>query len=265
MIYKMPKYSFRKKVGRVVRKVARAGVRYAKRRYVNRKGGLRLGKIAKDVAMVKRLINVEKKRRGDSWTGVVGQVNGTGGGAVMIDITCNVAQGLTASTRTGNSIKMTGLYLQGQFIQQSNANDSNKFSVEIWCHKNKEVAMSLASTGQEIYNVSPFSGQMDLVSRRNQDFFSDYVCLRKKMVYVKGDTYTSNVIRNANFNLGMKLNRHIRWDDAGNLINGQYFLIIRAQNGNASGTTASTANIAHVGINTGYTYGLNLIQYYVDN
>lgn len=264
-MYKMPKYSFRKKVGRVVRRVAKAGVRYAKRRYVNKQGNLRLGKIAKDVAMVKRLINVEKKRRGDQWTGVVGQVNGAGSGAVMIDITCNVSQGLTASTRTGNSIKLTGLYMQGQFIQQTNAQDSNKFSVEIWAHKNKEVTMSLSSTGQELYNVSPFSGQMDLVSRRNQDYYSDYVCLGKRMVYIKGDTYATNVIRNANFNMGLKLNRHIRWDDAGTLINGQYFLVIRAQNGNASATTTSTANIPHTGVSTGYTYGINLIQYYVDN
>lgn len=261
----MPKLGFRKRAGRVVRRVVRKGVKYAKKRYINKAGNFRLGRLVKDVAMVKKLINVEKKRYNSSTSGVVGQVNGAGGGAVMLDITPTIAQGTNASQRTGNSVKMTGLYIQGQFIQQSSALDSNRFSIELWCHKNKEVPMSLGSTGAEIYGASPFSGQIDMVSRRNQDYFSDYVCLRKRTAYVRGDTNNTNIFKNTTFNMGVKLQRHLRWDDAGNLINGQYFLIIRAQSGNCSSSTASTADIAHKGTNTGYTYGLNISQYYVDN
>lgn len=262
----MPKYGFRKRVGRVVRRVVRKGVKYAKKRYVSKKGNFKLGRLAKDVAMVKKLINVEKKRANTQFSGVVGQVNGAGGGAVIIDLTPALVQGDNASNRNGNSVKITGVHINGQFIQQSSAIDRQVFSVEIWCHKTKEVPMSLASTGAEIYANSPFSNQIDLVSRRNQDYYSDYVCLRKRRVFIAGDTYSAtNIFRNNTFNLGMKLNRHLRWNDAGTLINGQYFMIIRAQSGNCSTTTASTANVAHQGINTGYTYALDCMHYYVDN
>jgi len=262
----MPKYGFRKRVGRVVRRVVRKGVKYAKKRYVSKKGNLRLGKIVRDVAMVKKLINVEKKRFSSNYTGVLGQVNGAGGGAVMLDITPFITKGNDANQRNGNSIKMTGLYIQGQFLQQSAAIDRNTVSVELWCHKNKEVGMSLASTGNEIYTNSPFSNQIDFVSRRNQDYFSDYVCLRKKMVRVTADTFSgTNIVRNATFSFPIKLNRHLRWSDSNVLINGQIFLIMRCQSGNASASTGSTANIPHQGINTGLTYALDQITYYVDN
>lgn len=262
----MVKYSFRQRAGRVVKKVIRKGYKMAKKRYINKKGNFRLSRLAKDVAMVKRVINVEKKRNASAYTGVVGQVNGAGGGAAMIDITPTISQGVAVNERTGNSVKLTGCYIQGQFLQQGNTLDSNKFSVEIWCHKNKEVPMSLASTGTEIYNPSPFSGQIDLVSQRSQDYFSDYVCIKKQLVYVKGDQYsTTNIVRNATFNMPVKLNRHLRWNNSGTLIQGQLFMIIRAQNGNCSLTTASTANIAHQGVATGYSYGINSIFYNVDN
>lgn len=261
----MPKLGFRQRAGRAVRRVVRRGVKYAKKRYVSKKGNFRLGRLVKDVAMVKKLVNVEKKRIGNSFTGTCGQVNGAGGGAAMLDVTPAIIQGLNASQRTGNSVKITGLYIQGQFIQQSSAYDRNVISVELWCHKAKEVVMSLSSTGNEIYNASPFSLQMDMVSRRNQDYFSDYICLRKKRIFIHADTANTNVFRNNTFNLGVKLNRHLRWNDAGTLINGQYFLVIRCQSGNCSTSTASTANIAHIGINTGLSYGLSLIHYYVDN
>lgn len=256
---------FRARAGRFIKRAAKYGVKYAKKRYVNKRGNFKLGRLVKDVAMVKKLINVERKRIYGTYNGNVGQVNGGGGGANMFDITPNISQGNSASQRNGNSVKVTGVYIQGQFLQQVNALDRNRFSVEVWCHKTKEVPMSLASTGAEIYNESPFSNQMDLISRRNQDYFSDYVCLRKKMVYMPGDKYATNIIKNQTFNLGLKLNRHLRWNDSGTLINGQYFVIIRAQSGNASSTTASTANIAHQGISTGCSVNLSVATYYVDN
>lgn len=263
----MPKYGFRKRVGRVVRRVVRKGVKYAKKRYVNKKGNLRLNRLVKDVAMVKKLINVEKKRYTQTYTyDFLGQVNGAGGGAYIADLTPLIAQGTGASQRTGNSVKMTGMYLQGQLIQQQSAIDSNIVSVEVWFHKTKEVTMSLSSTGNEIYNNSPFSNQIDMISRRNQDYFSDYVCIRKKRVVVRADTYSAtNILRNATFGMGLKLNRHLRWNDAGTLINGQLFLLVRCQSGNGSSTTASTANIPHQGINTGLKFSLDQITYYVDN
>lgn len=263
----MPKYGFRKRVGRVVRRVARKGVKYAKKRYVSKKGKFRLGRLVKDVAMVKKLINVEKKRYTQTYTyDFLGQVNGAGGGAYITDLTPLIAQGTGASQRTGNSVKMTGMYLQGQLIQQSGALDSNVVSVEVWFHKTREVAMSLSSTGNEIYNNSPFSNQIDMVSRRNQDYFSDYVCIRKKRVIVRADTYSAtNILRNATFGMGLKLNRHLRWNDAGTLVNGQLFLLVRCQSGNGSSTTASTANIPHQGTNTGLKLSLDQITYYVDN
>lgn len=263
----MPKLGFRKRAGRVVRRVVRKGLKYAKKRYVSKRGNFRLGRLAKDVAMVKKLINVEKKRYTQTYLyDFLGQVNGNGGGAYMADLTPSLVQGNSASQRNGNSVKMTGIYLQGQLIQQGSAIDSNIVSVEVWCHKTKEVPMSLSSTGNEIYNNSPFSGQIDMISRRNQDYFSDYVCLRKKRVIVRADTYSAtNILRNATFSMGLKLNRHLRWNDAGTLINGQLFLLVRCQSGNGSSTTASTANIPHQGVNTGLKFSLDQITYYVDN
>lgn len=250
----------------LLRRLTATAGRVLKKRYAPR-GTLRVGRIARDVAMLKSLVNVEKKRYTQTYTyDFLGQVNGAGGGAYIADLTPLIAQGTGASQRTGNSVKMTGCYFQGQIIQQSSAIDSNIVSIEVWFHKTREVPMSLSSTGNEIYQNSPFSNQIDIISRRNQDYFSDYVCLRKKRVVVRADTYSAtNILRNATFNLGMKMNRHLRWNDAGTLVNGQFFLLVRCQSGNGSSTTASTANIPHQGTNTGLKFALDQITYYVDN
>lgn len=255
------------RVGKVVRKYAKKGLKMVKRRYVGKSGKFRLGKLVKDVQMIKSVVNVEKKRYTAQYTyDFLGQVNGAGGGAYITDLTPLIAQGTGSSQRTGNSVKMTGMYLQGQIIQQSSAIDSNVVSVEVWFHKTREVVMSLSSTGNEIYQNSPFSNQIDIISRRNQDYFSDYVCIKKQRVIVRADTYSAtNILRNATFNMGLKLNRHLRWNDAGTLINGQLFLLVRCQSGNGSSTTASTANIPHQGINTGLKFALDQITYYTDN
>lgn len=249
----------------VLRRLVATAGRAIKKRYVGRKG-LKVGRIAKDVMMLKRLVNVEKKRAISTYSGTVGQVNGAGGGAAIFDITPALTQGDTAGSRNGNVVKVVSMYMQGQFIQQSATLDGCRISIEIWCHKAREVPMSLSSTGAEIYVPSPFSGQIDLVSRRNQDYFSDYVCLRKVAVWVPNDTYgASNQFKNKTFNIGVKLQRHLRWSDAGTLINGQMFLIMRCQHGNASASTASTANVAHQGVNTGWKYDLQNTVYFVDN
>lgn len=253
-------YVKRKPMGRrPVRKVARKRPVYRKKRGVST--------LAKRVNQLVYQMKPEKKQITYLTEDSVGQVDGNNQGALMLDITPTPQQGTAISQRIGQSIKLTGMFFQGQLIQQASTTDTGYVVIEIWKHKSKEVVIN-ASSLNEIYSNNPFSTTVDLSSRRNQNFFSDYVCLRRTKIYVPQDMF-NNSTRCKNWTLPVKFkNGHtVRFDNLNNVINGQLLMIVRSSSGNKSPVTASTisANIPFTAINTGWKYLHSVQNYYTDS
>lgn len=115
----------------------RKGVRIAgqafKKRYISNNKKLKLGKIIKDVSVVKRMLNAEKKMNALSVNGqLIGQVSGNISGMYYADITPTPPNGTGGSEKTGRSIKMCSWHAQMQLIQQSNAIGRQNFKIEIY-------------------------------------------------------------------------------------------------------------------------------------
>ena len=103
-------------------KQIKRGVAFAKKRYTT-KGKANVGAIVKDVMMLKRMINVEKKRVDNSLLvpASFGASAGAGvSGYYATIITPSIAQGLTGATRNGNSLKITSACIDLFFGQSVN-------------------------------------------------------------------------------------------------------------------------------------------------
>lgn len=118
--------NFKAKARKYVKKQVRRAGKAIKKRYVAKGGNLKVGQIAKDVMMLKRLVNAEKKRTTLGSTSFeaahfTGQVNGNSSGHRIVDISPSaINQGNGYNERNGNSIKLHSLVIKGQFIQMTN-------------------------------------------------------------------------------------------------------------------------------------------------
>ena len=92
-----------------------------------------LTKLAKDINMVKAMVNAEKKRVVLSNNNqAVGQVaNATGSGHFLLDITPNPTQGTGFSNKTGSSIKLHSSHFDFQLFGQTNNVSGIKVKVYI--------------------------------------------------------------------------------------------------------------------------------------
>lgn len=257
------------------KKVARKVGRAVRKRYYG-KGKLNVARIAKDVQMVKNLINVEKKRLEVANTigtpVTLGQVNGNTSGAQIIDITPLITAGTGNDSRTGNVVKMTSFYHRFQIGQQGNNTKQGRIIIEYWKVKGNNLPATSA-TLEKLFNNNVFmtggvgGSYIDYQSSRNPDYFSDFIPIAKKVVYMKADS-TSGDLVNQTFAIAKKFNHHIRYDPGTtNVISGQILMTIRCDVGNRSTTTAytDTGAVIEGAISSGYTLQYNYIYYYVDN
>jgi len=257
--------TFRKKTTRYVKKQVKRAGKYLKKRYVKPRGGLRAGRLYKDVMLIKSLINVEKKSKEDAYSREVSQVAVNATGADIFDITPTISQDNTASGRNGNSVKITGAYIQGQIYQQTNTHDACKIIMEIWKPRVREVVMSLGSTALQLYNDNVFSSVIDANSSRNQFYFKDYILVARRVINMPADAYSAQVGRHKNFTVPLKLNYHQRYDQSGSLMDGQMFVFLRADSGNKGATASTLPNIPHTAAQTGFRFLLNAKWYWTDN
>jgi len=268
-----------------IKKTIRAGKRFVKKRYnigKGKKGGLNVARIAKDAAMIVRTLNAEKKiwaiAAGNQLsTGqAVGQVNGNNSGTRCYDITPLLEQGVTATTRNGDSVKFTSAYFQFMVSQQTANVIANKLSIELW-HYNGGSPISEADFLAALYQPTVFSSVTDFQSARNIDRLGDMRMIRKMVVRLEGDT-TNNALNVRYVNMPIKFNKgkghHIRYTGATitnnplvDIVNGrsQLFLVYRAESGNRSTATASTLNVPITAINTGLFVQASYTMYFYDN
>lgn len=130
-------------------------------------GNPKLVQIAKDVSMLKSLVNVEKKFLDVSTSGTTLASGVTGN----VDLLSGCGQGDTVSSRDGLSIKYVSFYIEG-FVQ---LNGSTQDEVKVSLILDKQVNASLPTYGQ-IFDLSVVTGSIAL---RNFTTVDRFVVLRQ--------------------------------------------------------------------------------------
>lgn len=251
----------------------RAGRKAVKKRYTTKKGGYRIGQITKDIAYLKGVLNPEKKNYtlNNTSNQAVGCFNGNASGHYCIDISPTPTQGSTETTRNGNSIKLHSSYLQLQVRQQSAAIQPIKFKVVILAFKG--IPYSSASTYPTVFlNPNPFLNGFnvyDFNSTVEQSFLPNSRIVYEKTFYLAPNNIsTQTMIKDVKIPLRYR-NHHIKYlsDGSTSVTHGALYMMILADNGNCSSSTATTGqtNAVYTAINTGMLVNYNIIHYYYDN
>lgn len=254
--------AFKKFVKKAVKKARRkVGQAITKRYYGNKR--LNIGQIAKDVAVVKKLMNVEKKRWILSVSNVaVGQVLGNLSGYYQTDLTPFPASGSGYNQRDGSSLKVVSYHMQMQFITQSAAVGRTNYRIMII----ETLAGTFNPVSAYLDNTFVSGSIVDYNSQINPDQFGRYKIIQSKRVSIEPDSVTGQTAYRT-MSLGKKHQVYIRFSlDTTTVTNKRLYMLILADNGNASTTTASTlTGIPSTAINTGATVSFNWTAYYVDN
>jgi len=247
--------AFKKYAKRVVRRVARKVYGAAKKRYV-KKGMPNVKNIYKDVAMLKHLVNVEKKRFDVTLSNTVGvaQVAGAGvSGAYATIITPFPLEGVTQSTRIGNSLKITSACIDLQFTQQASTVNRLKCRWYIVCRPDNGFNYTASTSLTQFLEVNPFSTVNDYFSSRDPEYFTAMKVIKQGQVTLHTDSVTSSR-SNMQVKIPLKLNHHLKFNtDATNITTkNQFYLFVTASDGD-------------VLTNTGAALLYNCRWYFTDN
>lgn len=240
-----------------------------KKRYIKKTG---LKQLARDVAMVKSMINAEKKRYTlvNYTPTLIGQCSGNTTAHYTLDITPIPSQNNTFTGRSGSSIKLHAMCMKFQFYQQSATVTPVRLKWYIMKPKGQVVTTAITTSwfnsNQWIQSASSVS-IYDTHSQFNPDYFGSYNIVRQGKFMLPLDNLSGQTtIKDLTIRLKFK-NHHVRYyGDTTSVVDGQLLLIIFADTGNCSTTTASTLSpIINTAINTGASFVSDIRSYYYDN
>lgn len=250
----MGKFFFKKAVKKTAKKTS------SKKKTSNNSLSKKVNLLMKDYK------GVEKKWTTISPTTIsVGQCNINADAYYWADISPIVSEGVTVSTRVGNAIKMISFQMRIQIRQMANLGTSAKYVLEIFTPKNDYV--SSASIGS-LFKADTITGLVDYHALRNPDYYSEYIRIYKKILYLKADSYSSqpNLMSDYQINHKFKTPMTLKYaGDGTTVIHGQLFMVIRASTGNINGSTASTiAQIGNTNALTGAYVDMMTKIFYID-
>lgn len=264
-----------------LRKVAKRAGREIKRAYKKRymKKGMTAvsstAKLVKDVMYLKSVLNPEKKKFSGSITDQqVGQCIGNNNGWFNWDITPSPSQNVTSSGRTGNSIKLHSTHIKYQFQAQS-ASGGSPIKFRIIIGKTIGPPVNINTIPSNMFNPTTFvtlggvnAGIIDYNSDRREDTYKQYVVLRSKVVYLRPNNHTGQVM-NVTGHFGLKYkSHHVKFNNDANvnISDGQLFALFVADNGNASTSVASTlVGTNATAVSTGALLQLDISHWFYDN
>lgn len=260
--------TFRRGVKRVARKVGKT----IKGRYFKGKGYRkpRVGNIVRDVLLLKKMVNAEKKRLLGNWSGVVGQVAGaTGSGHLLLDITPNPGQGVGYNQKSGSSIKWHSSHYDFQITAM--ANNLNGMRLKFQLIKIVGQAQGSVPTAilDKFVNSNRFitgGSVYDINCDRNPDYFKNFKVLKTMYCSLKNDDM-SGELQVRRIKMGKMFGHHVRNDlNSATITEGQIILMITADKGNSDLTVASTlSGVPITGAQTGCFVACEYTHYYYDN
>jgi len=259
----MPLRKYAKRIGRKV-------VRAAKSRYFKGKGYRRpnLTTMVRDVALLKRSLNVEKKHIQSSITSNVniGQCNvNADTGQAIYDITPLIVQGVGYSNMTGNSVKLVSMALKGQLKQMSGCQHPMRVKMVIFKSLGVPQTATAIQSGNLLFDINPLTSCTDFNSERNVNYFRDYSVIKTKYLYLQPDPVSGELMI-TNFSHIMKLSHHLKWNqNTTTLTDGQILVGFFSDSGNSGATASTLPNVPIKAINSGATIQFFTKFYFVDN
>lgn len=244
----------------------------AKKRYIRKGGAIKVGKIAKDVMTLKKMINAEKKHiTTDIENATVGQVNINASGHYIIDVSPAPIQGTGVNNRTGQSIKHHSSYYVFQFKRQVGQAILSALRIKIqFVYVVGQPYGTITNALGPFLKPNPFidgTSVYDLQSERRPEYFTDFKVLRTKYVYFQQNDQSSQaIIKTVKVGLKMPNNFHVKWQ--GNTTTqtiGQVFMLITAEHGNCGGTNSTLDDITISQLYTGVDFDWYSTHYYYDN
>lgn len=185
------------RVRKYVKKQYNRAKTFLKKRY-GTSGGL--GRVVKDVAYLKSLVNVEHK-----WADRLDIPVNCWSASPYLAKLSDIDQGTTAASRTGNSIKVSSLHMRGLY-QVRNGSTTGRCTVRCIVFMDKEPVSGTALTWDK------------LLDNTDVKSFKKFESWAGKRFHLMMDR-TYNLDGNANkdrydFNYYFKVNKHLRWNAA---------------------------------------------------
>jgi hypothetical protein len=241
------------------------------------KGGFKFAKLAADLEMVKSRLNVEKKDiRSDVITSQVGQVNYNSEGALLVDMTQSINQGISETQRIGNSVKVTGMSIPIQFSGDVNCLSARKVRITMLKVKTADNGVTQSEAFEKVWEVNPLTNVRDYNAPRayrnsNTDGISvvrSMTCYLPPAQLDNGSLGSDEIERSQKtLTMNLKLNDIWRYNtDADIYPSGlKYYLVFQCDNGNRHPTLVSTQDIPIKSINSGLQVRVCQRTWFVDN
>lgn len=234
---------FTKKAGAAVVRGSYLAAKGLRKRYVNKRQP-KMVNIIKDLAMLKHLVNVEKKRYDLTVASpqAVGQFAGGSSGAYAAIITPPIAEGITGGTRNGLSLKLVSMVMDIKFEQQTSCLNDVKYRWFIVCRPDNGSGVTAATAITQFLEPNTFSGVIDYWANRDAEYFSSFRVIKQGVVDLKQDAITTgnSIIQKK---VPLKLNHHLKFntDAATASTRNQFYLFITASGGES--VTALTGGL----------------------
>lgn len=151
---------------KTLRKAAKSAGRAIRKRYVSSKGGLKLARIAKDVAIVKSMVNAEK----EIYTALSLTSQNVDLSTPYFEPITNVAEGTAHGQRDGESVKLHGFRWNTRFSQQNSV--VNPLYVKMWLVK--YIGPRGSTPAVSTFLKPDFDGNYSTMSERNEDHYRSY-------------------------------------------------------------------------------------------
>lgn len=247
-----------KKFGRKVKKVARKVRGKAIKRYFNKGYKPKIGQMASDIARLQKMVNAEKKvidvNPASGNFALYGNAGATLDGAYCVDVTPAIAQGVTRSTRNGNSVRLHTACMDIRIDQGATAGSNFTYVAYLVRRMDAQVALTATQVKDQIWEVNPFTSIRDLNSNRDPESgLQGYKMIKTFRGSFPVDAL-SGVDQFRHHKIPLKLGFHLRYNnDASTKVEqNQLCLIMFASIGNT--TTTNTLNAR-----------CNIRYYYYDN
>ncbi len=214
----------------------------------------KMANVYKDVAMLKALVNVEKKRALVSAANIKVARYDTAGintGAQILDITPVITQGDAGNQRNGNSLKLQSLFMDLWVEQQSATVNNLSLNVKVIC-----VPEDSSTSGDpltQFYQPNLFTNVIDSGSNRDPEYFTRFKVIKNLTVNIKEDNLAGGNY-NRQLKVPLKLGTHLKYntDASTTSTKNRYFMICTCDQG---------ANVSNSGVSINY----GITYFYTDN
>ena len=236
-------------MAKYVKKILRKAGRAIKKRYFKGKGYSRpkIGRMAKDIAIVKQMVNSEKEIYSQNISTNVGSV----AGEQYFQPITNIVEGTGHGQRNGESVKLHGFRWNMRALQMTSRVNMGRVTAYLIKYIGPRGTTPAIST----FLKPDFDGLYTVHSQRNEDWYSSYQVISRADMKVDGDSVSGSSTQSIVKRYGrFKGKVHQRYSGAlaTDLLTDQMYILIVTDGG-------STAT------NTGYEYDCQLQISFYDN